>query len=348
MARFSAIRVAAVTLLMLCGCRQEPEALTVVGWGGSSQEAHRRAYWQSFTASTGIPVREASWHGGIDVLRRKALDRSAHWDLVQVETEDLLVGCAEGLFEPIDWAALGGRGSFIDAATNDCGVGTMQWSYLMGYDGDRISGAGPQTWADFWDVRRFPGLRGMRKTPKYSLEFALLADGVGREQVYPLLRTEQGVERAFRKLDQLKDHILWWTSISEVPDLLLSGKVALSVTSPGRLIVANRTTGRHLRVQWRDNIYAVDYWAILKSSPRKAEAQQLLEYMMRPANQIQLARLIPTGLTNKAAIAAVDPKLEADTPSNSANMGQALALDGDFWVEYGDRLTQRFNAWVAH
>jgi putative spermidine/putrescine transport system substrate-binding protein len=224
----------------------------------------------------------------------------------------------------------------------------MQWSYVIGYDGDRFPGAGPRSWADFWDVERFPGLRGMRKTPKYSLEFALLADGVGRDEVYPLLRTEHGVERAFRKLDQLKDHIVWWTSISEVPDLLLSGKVVMSITSPGRLIVANRSTGRHLRVQWHNNIYAVDYWAILKSSPRKAEAQQLLEFMMRPQNQMQLARFIPTGLTNKAAIAALDPKLEQDTPSNSANMVDALPLDGGFWVEYGDRLTQRFNAWVAH
>jgi len=334
-------------IVVLCSCRQEPEALTVVGWGGSSQDAHRLASWNAFTASTGIHLSEASWHGGIDVLRREAQNRSAHWDLVQVETEDLLVGCAEGLFEPVDWAALGGRAAFLEAATNDCGVGTMQWSYVIGYDGDRIHGTGPRSWADFWDVARFPGLRGMRRTPKYSLEFALLADGVGRDQVYSLLRTERGVERAFRKLDQLKNHVLWWTSISEVPELLLSGKVAMSVTSPGRLIVANRNTGRHLRVQWRDNIYAVDYWAILKNSPRKAEAQQLMGFMMRPQNQLQLARLIPTGLTNKAAIAALDPQLKQDTPSNSANMAEALPLDGDFWVEYGDRLTQRFNTWVT-
>jgi len=339
--------VLVVGALTACWDEAHVAPLTVVGWGGSSQEAHRLAYWNEFTVSTGITLREDSWHGGIDILRQKSAGAAPRWDMVQIETEELIVGCAEGLFEPIDWASLGGRGVMIDGAAHDCGVGTMQWSYLIGYDGDRIPDRVPRGWNDFWDVQRFPGRRGMRRTAKYSLEFALLADGVSREQIYPLLRTESGVQRAFRKLDELKDHIIWWSSISEVPELLLSGKVIMSVTSPGRLIVANRVTGRHLAVQWENNIYAVDFWAILKNSPHRAEAQQLLSFMTRPGNQLELSRHIPTGLTSKAAIAALDPGLGRDTPSNPANMKTALALDADFWVEHGDQLTRRFNAWLA-
>src|SRR3546814_15744266 len=84
----------------------------------------------------------------------------------------------------------------------------MLWSYVIGYDGDRIKGAVPRNWADFWDVKRFPGKRGMRKTPKYSLEFALMADGVPADQVYPTLRTPRGVDRAFRKLDEIKPNVV--------------------------------------------------------------------------------------------------------------------------------------------
>src|SRR3546814_10310184 len=113
----------------------------------------------------------------------------------------------------------------------------MLWSYVIGYDGDRIKGPGPQSWADFWDMKRFPGKRGMRRTPKYSLEFALMADGVPADRVYPMLRTPAGVDRAFRKLDEIKPHVVWWSSISQVPDLLGSREVVMSVTSPGRLIV---------------------------------------------------------------------------------------------------------------
>lgn len=342
--------LAAVLLLFAAaGCDSEAELrpLTVVGWGGSSQDAHRQAYWNSFTKTTGIPLREDSWRGGVGVIRTKVVGGDASWDIVQVETEDLILGCEEGLFQQLDWASLGGRNAFLPTAVHDCGVGAMLWSYVIGYDGDRIAGAGPQNWADFWDVARFPGKRGMRKTPKYSLEFALMADGVAPDQVYPTLRTPAGVDRAFRKLDELKPHVVWWSSISQVPDLLGSREIVMSVTSPGRLVVANRTEGRNFKLSWTGNIYAVDYWVILANSPRRAEAAQLLRYMTRPENQMRLPRYIPTGLTSVEAGTRVDPALKRDTPSDPANMIETLELDADFWVEYGDQLTQRFNAWVA-
>ncbi|WP_447762880.1 polyamine ABC transporter substrate-binding protein [Sphingopyxis panaciterrae] len=347
--RFALRALGALALLAGAACNSGSEIrpLTVVGWGGSSQDAHRQAYWNGFTKSTGIALREDSWRGGVGVIRTKVVGGDASWDIVQVETEDLILGCEEGLFQRLDWASLGGRKAFLPSAVHDCGVGAMLWSYVIGYDGDRIKGPGPQSWADFWDVKRFPGKRGMRKTPKYSLEFALMADGVPADQVYPTLRTPAGVDRAFRKLDQIKPHVVWWSSISQVPDLLGSREVVMSVTSPGRLIVANRTEGRNFKLDWHGNIYAVDYWVILANSPRRAEAAQLLRYMTRPENQVRLASFIPTGLTNVEANRIVDPKLKQDTPSDPANMTDALELDANFWVEYGDQLTQRFNAWVA-
>lgn len=330
-----------------CERSAEIRPLTVVGWGGSSQDAMREAFWRPFIEETGVELREDSWHGGVGVIRTKVLGGDASWDVVSVETEDMILGCEEGLYEPLQWASLGGREAFISAAVARCGVGSEQWSYLIGYDGDRFPDGGPQSWADFWNVKEFPGKRGMRKTPKYTLEFALLADGVPASEIYAQLRTPEGVDRAFRKLEELKPHVVWWSSISQVPDLLGSGEVAMSVTSPGRLVVANETDGRNFKLAWDGNIYAVDYWVVLKNSPRKAEAMQLIDYMSKPEAQMRLARLIPTGVTNKEAARRLDPVYREHTTSNPANMANALELDGDFWVEYGDQLTQRFNAWVA-
>lgn len=343
----ASVGVIAAVIIASCKPSAEQQPLTVVGWGGSSQDADREAYYAPFARSTHIPLREDSWHGGIGVIRAKMIGGDTGWDVVQVETEEMILGCEEGLFEPLDWSALGGRHAFIGAAVHNCGVGSMLWSYLIGYDGHRIKGEGPRNWADFWDVKRFPGKRGMRKTPKYSLEIALLADGVAPRDIYPQLRTEAGIARAFRKLDMLKPDIIWWSSVAQVPDLLGSGEVTMSVTSPGRLIIANRKEKRDFRLQWHGNIYAVDYWAILKNSPRKPEAAQLLRFVTEAENQKRLARLIPTGLTNREAIRTIEPQYRRDTPTDPANMADALQLDGDFWVEYGDQLTQRFNAWVT-
>ncbi|MES2054329.1 MAG: polyamine ABC transporter substrate-binding protein [Pseudomonadota bacterium] len=338
----------AATALTGCGEKQDRRPLTVVGWGGSSQAADHEALIAPFAKASGLHVQEDSWHGGIGVIRTKVLGGDTSWDVVQAETEEIILGCEEGLFEPLDWASLGGRAAYSDAAVNNCGVGSQLWSYLLGYDGDAIKGAGPRSWVDFWDVKRFAGKRGMRKTPKYTLEIALLADGVPAAQIYTVLRTPGGVDRAFRKLDQLKPNIVWWSSIAQVPDLLGSREVVMSVTSPGRLIIANRDEHRNFKLQWAGNIYAVDYWAILKNSPRKAEAAQFIQYVTRPENQMRLARIMPTGLTSKAAQQAIEPRYRENTATDPANMAGALKLDGDFWVEYGDELTQRFNAWVAH
>lgn len=343
------IALAAGALLALGACTQktEPKQVTVVGWGGSSQDAHRQAYWQSFAEKTGIKVKEDTWHGGIGVIRAKAKGRDSGWDVIQVETEELILGCEEGLFTRLDWQALGGRDAFITPSVNDCGVGAMVWSQLYGYDGDRLKGEGPRTWADFWDVEKWPGKRGMRKTPKYSLEFALIADGVAPHDVYKAMRTPQGIDRAFRKLDELKPHIVWWSSISQVPDLLASGEVAMSVTTPGRLLVANRTDGKNFKLVWDGNIFAVDYWAILANSRHKDEAAQLIAWMKQPENEKRLPVFIPTGLSNKKAIALLEPALKKDTPGNPENMTNAVELDAEFWVENSDQLTQRFNAWAA-
>lgn len=341
------VATAAVAALVV-GCSQKHEReLTVVGWGGVSQAAHRNAYWTSFGKENGVKIKEDVWNGGIGVLRAKSKANRADWDVVQVEVEELILGCEEGVFARLDWEAMGGRDRFLPVAVNDCGVGADVWSELYGYDADRIKGPGPQTWADFWDVRKFPGKRGMRKTPKYTLEAALMADGVRPEEVYKVLSSPAGVDRAFRKLDELRPHILWWASVAQAPDLLASGEVAMSMATPGRLALASRDEHRNFRSVWNGNIYAVDFWAVLNNSPHKADALKLVKYMSDADHEINLPRYMPAGLSNKEAIARIDPVLTKDTPSNPENMKNALALDAEFWVENNDQLTQRFNAWAA-
>jgi putative spermidine/putrescine transport system substrate-binding protein len=348
MSRFMAAKFLALTgvVALMLGGPAEARDLAVTMWGGASQAAADKVYMKPFTEKTGIPITQDSWSGGIGVLRTKVQGGNASWDVVQVEVDELILGCEEGLFEKIDWARLGGKDKFIPAAVNDCGVGAVAWTNALGYDGDRLKD-GPTSWKDFWDTKKFPGKRGLRKTAKYTLEIALMADGVASADVYKVLGTPAGVDRAFKKLDELKPDIVWWTNVSQVPDMLASGELAMSVATPARLIAANKADKRNFKVVWNGNLYAIDFWVILKGTPNKDKAVDFVAFATRPENQKNLPSLLPLGVTNKEALKEADPKALADTPTNPENLANAVNVDAAFWVENADQLNQRFNAWAA-
>ncbi|MBF2996235.1 extracellular solute-binding protein, partial [Pseudomonas aeruginosa] len=170
---------------------QADDGLVVVGYGGAGQKAQEVAFFQPFTQQTGIPVVQSEYNGEMARIKVMADTGHADWDLVQVEGPDLARGCDDGLFERLDWQAIGGKQQLIANAAQECGSAALVWGVAIGYDADRLQQP-PASWADFWDVQRFPGKRGLRKRAIYNLEFALLADGVPREQVYPLLATRAG------------------------------------------------------------------------------------------------------------------------------------------------------------
>jgi putative spermidine/putrescine transport system substrate-binding protein len=321
--------------------------LTVVGWGGASTAAQEIVFYKPFTAKTGDKLTVDTWSGGIGILRTKVKGGNANWDVVQAEVDEVILGCEEGLFEKIDWSKMGGRDKFIDAAYNDCGVGNLVFSQGLGYDGGRYPTGGPSSWADFWDVQKFPGKRGLRKTAKYTLEAALLASGVPGDQVYKVLRTPAGVDQAFKKLDELRPNIIWWSSPSQVPGLLASGEVVMSMGTAGRLLGANIQDGKNFKFVWSASMYAVDFYVVLKGTPNKDEAMQLVAFMSQADTQKLLPNYFAIGVTNKDAIKGVDPQKAVFTPTYPENMKGALALDAAFWVENGDQLSQRFNAWAA-
>jgi len=201
--------IIASTILMAGSLSAQARDLTVVSWGGNFQDAQRKIFFEPYAAETGKPVLDESWDGGYGVLQAKVKAGVPNWDVVEVEAEELALGCADGIYEKIDWEKLGGKDAYLAAAVSDCGVGNIVWSTGLSYDGEKLKEA-PKTWADFWDTKKFPGKRGFRKGPKYALEFALMADGVPAKEVYDVLSGEGGVDRAFKKLDELKADIIWW------------------------------------------------------------------------------------------------------------------------------------------
>ena len=319
--------------------------VTVVSWGGVFQDAQREVFFDPLRAQ-GLKLKEDSWDGGIGILRSKIQAGDGNWDLVQVEPEELVLGCEEGLFEPLDWSRIGDREPFITGATSECGLGANVYSIVIAYDSDRLAEA-PKSWADFWDLKKFPGKRALRQGPKMNLEFALMADGVPPEQVYQVLRTPQGVDRAFAKLDQIKSSVVWWSAGNQPMQLLGSGEVVMTTTYNGRVFATNDSDQRNFRVVWNGSIFMVDNWVLLKGSRNQDDAYRFLHYFADAANQARFPAKIRYGVPNRNANTLITPAVQAELPTSPSALAQSVPFDAQFWLENIDSLTERFSAWSA-
>lgn len=322
------------------------EQVAVVAWGGSYQDTLRAEYFEPFTAETGIEVIEDSWGGGIGVIRSKVESGAVNWDIVQVESEELELGCEEGLYVPIDWDMMGGRDAHIAEGSNDCGIGTIVWSTVLAYDSS-VFPDGPKSWADFWDLEKFPGKRGLRKGPKFALEVALFADGVPVDEIYDVLSTPEGVDRAFAKLDEIRDAIVWWESGAQPPQLLASGEVAMTASYNGRIYNAITAENKPFKIVWPGSLYGVDSWVILKGGPNSEGAMKMVAYMSRPEVQARIPEHTAYGVPNKAAADMIPADLLAELPSHPDNLAVQIPISTEFWVDNIENLNERFNAWAA-
>jgi putative spermidine/putrescine transport system substrate-binding protein len=340
--------ISAVAIFLSLASTAGARDLTIISWGGNFQDAQRTAYFTPFTAETGIKVVDQAWDGGVGTLRTRVQSAGdPGWDVVHAEIEELQVGCAEGLFEPIDWSKIAERDRLIPAAkTSKCGVGAITWSAGIAYDADKLQPA-PTSAADFFDLKKFPGKRAIRKGPKYALELALEGDGVPVDKIYDVLRTPEGVDRAFNKLKSIKSNLLFFESGGQAIQLLASGDAKMVLAFNGRVTAADQTDHRNFKFIWPGSIYAVDNWVSLKNSPNKAEALKFIDFASRASQQKILPKYVAYGPTNKDATAALDGKIAKELPTYPDNMKNALKIDADFWTDNIESLSERFNAFAA-
>ncbi|PWC37457.1 ABC transporter substrate-binding protein [Azospirillum sp. TSO35-2] len=337
--------VATFTAITALASAASARDLTVVSWGGAYQDVQKKVYFEPFKAA-GTPMNDESWDGGVGVLRAKVQGGASTWDVVQVESDELALGCDEGLYEQINYSKIGGEDAYLPATVNPCGVGAIVYDFVLGYDKDKMANP-PKSWADFFDTKKFPGKRGLRQGAKTTLEIALMADGVAPADVYKVLATEAGIDRAFKKLDTIKNDIVWWKAGAQPPQLLASGEVAMTSVYNGRIDAANKNEKKNFGMVWNGALFTIDSWVILKGSPNVEAAHKFLDFVGKPENQAKLSQGIAYGTSNKKAPSLVPPAILADLPTAPANMKNAIEINVNFWLENIDRLTERFNKWAA-
>lgn len=318
--------------------------ITVISFGRADQAALTKAYYGSFREATGIDVKASSYDGQTTELEQMVKTGKTVWDVMQVESRALQLGCQEGLFEKLDYSKIGNKSDFIPGAVSECGVGIFAWSLALAYDTDKVKGA-PSSWADFWNVKKYPGKRGLRRSAKYTLEIALRADGVPPGDVYKVLATKQGVDRAFRKLDRIKSDIVWWDAAAQPAALLAAGNLVM--TSAYTLwIEREQQRNKNVKIAWDGSLYDVDSWAIPKGTPKASDAYQFIAFASKPEHQKVLSENLAYGPTNIKALPLLDAELARMMPSAEVNLKRALKIDIAFWISHGEELEKRFNSWV--
>ena len=349
----------AAAIFGLASTANAADAITVVSWGGAYTKSQVEAYHKPFTSESGIKINSADYNGGLAEVKAQVEAGNVTWDIVDVEMSDAVRGCDEGLLEKIDHSVLPAAPDgtpatkdFIEGTLTDCAVASIVWSTIYAYDKTKVKGS-PTTMADFFDTKKFPGKRGMRKSPKANLEMALIADGVAAADVYKVLATPEGVDRAFAKLGTIKNDMVWWEAGAQPPQLLADGEVVMTTAYNGRVFNAIAEEKKPFEIVWDGQVFDLDLFVIPKGSKNKDAAIKFIAFATdtkRLADQASWisygpARQSSVPLIGKHATAGMD--MGPHMPTAPANFKNVVQNDFEFWADRQDELNERFNAWLA-
>ncbi len=336
--------------------------LTVVSWGGAYTKSQVEAYHKPWMAKTGNKIVSEDYNGGLAEIKAQVEAGNVTWDLVDVELSQAISGCDEGLLETLDHSTLPAApdgtaavDDFLPGTLHECAVANIVWSTIFAYDKSEMGDNKPTTIADFFDTEKFPGKRGLRKNPKANLEMALAADGVAAADIYTVLSTPEGVDRAFAKLDTLKADAVWWEAGAQPPQLLADGEVVMTTAYNGRIFNAVAAEDQDFEIVWDSQIYDLDLWVIPKGSPNKEAALDFLAFSTATEQLAAQASYISYGPARASSAPLVgsfhskpDLAMGPQMPTAPANFGTALQNDFEFWADNQDELNERFNTWLAN
>lgn len=311
------------------------EELTFVSWGGSIEKVFLEAFIKPFEEETGIKVNVEDFNGGLAQIRTQVDTGKVYWDVVDLETQDELIGCDEGLLEYVGDLEFtdGSDGTpaeddFFEYANSDCSVGTFVWTTAVAYNASIFDTDPPTTIGDFFDLEKYPGKRGLRRTPIATFEMALMADGVKPADVYDVLSTREGVERALRKLDHIKDSLVLWEAGAQPPQLLADNEVLMTTAYNGRIFNAINSEKQPFVVIWDGHVRDYGQFSIVTGSSNIEIARKFLVYSARTESMAGVANRISYSPLRHSAWRLVDKHVKTGidmhphmptAPENSKN-----------------------------
>lgn len=317
--------------------------LTLVNWGGSSNDAMIKSWVQPFEESTGVEVTAVN-PTDYGKIRSQVESGNVTWDVVDVEGWFLYAGEKDGLLEPLDRKTLGiTEADMVDTIPDPImkdGVVNYLTAYVIAYREDAEQH--PTSWAEFFDPAAVPGRRMLYNWPYGMLELALLGDGVPFEELYPL-----DVDRAFAKLDAIKGDLSFWNTGAESQQALVSGSADFVVpwnNRAGFLIQG----GEPIAIEWNENLQIRGGMVIPKGAPNVQAAQAFIATSLDPQHQADMARESGYGPVVKAANDLVDEDIRSWISTTPENLEKTVGfIDDKWWSENLTEMSERWTKWAA-
>lgn len=336
--------------------------LVIVSWGGAYTASQQKAYHDPYMqANPGIKiVNDDSAAEGAAKLRAQAEAGNVTWDLLDAVAADAISLCDEGIVEEIDHdkqlaAAPDGTPAsqdFGDMIVSPCFIPQIVYSTTFGYRTDKVKMA-PTSINDVFDLEKIPGKRSLEKRPIGNMEWALLADGVPVDEVYDVLSTSEGVERAFRKLDTIKSEVVWWTEGAQPAQLLADGEVVIASAYNGRLFEAIEAEKQPIGMMWDWQVFDLDGWVIPKGGKNKEEVLKFVKFATDTQRLADQAKYISYGPTRASSAPLVGKHAELGIemaphmPTDPENSKNTLLFNYEWWADNRDDMNERFQAWLV-
>ncbi|VTU14981.1 Spermidine/putrescine-binding periplasmic protein precursor [Variovorax sp. SRS16] len=344
--RFCAMTVAVLgSLYSVASAAQD--TVTFAGWGGVTSEATLKGLF-SPAKNLNLNVR-SELHGGLPGLNAQVKGGRVAWDVVQYGFVDCERAARDGLLEPLDYGSVDVSQIDKQRYAKPDYVGVFAFSYGIAYNAKKFGSSPPATWKDFWDVKKYPGRRALFNAGTYVLEAALLADGVQDRDVYPMLKTQAGVDRAFKKLEEIKPSIaVWWNSSGQAMQLIRDGEVDMIMLANGRAR-ALMQDGANVGFVWNQAMIEDECLAVPKGAKNKAAAMKLISASLQAEPQARFGALIDYGPVNQAAysLGIMTADQVKQMPTAPANLSKQFVVSPEFYSSpEGRQAVERFTRFI--
>lgn len=340
------------------------DEMTIVSWGGAYSNSQQKAYHDPYMEKTGVKIiNDESSAEAVSKLRAMKEAGNVTWDVVDVVASDALRLCDEGLameIDPDEMLAEGDDGSsasedFGELLVGDCFIPQIVYSTTVGYRTDLIGDTPPTDICAIFDTETYPGKRSLEKRPIGNMEWALLCDGVDKEEIYDVLETEEGQQQALDKLATIKDDVIWWSAGADTPQLLADGEVIMGSTYNGRLFSLIEEQDQPVGMLWDAQVFDLDGWIIPTglSEERQARALDYVRFATDTQRLADQAKYISYGPARKSSAPLVGKHAELGIemaphmPTDPENAKNTFLYNYEFWADYRDDIDAKFQAWLA-